>query len=1126
MKSIKKPKKNFDLARKTDRDLVIAEHKSITHLEPPEYNFLRVFKTPFAGFGVIAHKTIKKNQIICSYQGETVQQEIKDGVMPKYNEITTALAAKKKQLTQNEDKPLTETGQEELDEFADRLKKLIRSYAFVLKQNHRQCLTVLSHRQAGIAAFVNCSWNGFANAEAKLENNKIVYRTLRDIQPNEEILIDYGCDYTDSQEFHHIFPIGSRSIARFLEQNARHYPHLHQSIALDKTDQALLGTQATHVLLPHYCSDSKILKSLNDTEINLLPIIEMIKHPTDNKFIPLPSQQFITTLMYACLKPELSENKTLFEKLIQKKVCVDFVTANGCSAWHILTSQYRSSAQNKICMKLSTAIYHVYDKRGWADAYLPYLYKNLKATSAENQQAIFSAILVPPKKTGYKRVNLIQEDSRQETSLSIIAETATTTEASQFDKSEEKTNPPTEIKSDIVMEPPSELKWGDSIPPLEANPLAENKLITLPLPVEKSSCHKRKRDCINITGEPVVKKQITEFPHPDHKEKKINIEMHISFLEAELRFRGIDRIFDKYDINIIDILPALKSGVPIAAFLVLRKESDCLEDILENISAPDDKIAFISAPISCPGDWHGHTALTICLLKYSYYEKAGKIFDALLSEDIPRENFLKIMIRPLEQGVHKGWTPIALTVGNNNSRNFDFILDTVLPSQIFALLSTCQPESNIQGLNAAAIAVKFRHLDILRAILWHPGMDRDQGMALMTTPQMEGSEAGLTALEIAVKYYRDDIFAFLLEDIMSANRLDLIQKPLSNGEYQGCSLLAVAVMKKSLPAVKALGETENSERGTDQCVALITAPQAQGQYVGMTAIAMSVQQGEMQIFDFLLHICNSKKISILAHPQPEGRFRGFNAISMAAYLKNAGVFSSLLTMIGKNNLFKLINLRQKDGIVSAKGLTPFDIAILSKNLAIILLMLDTIPVNQKLAMFNTPHPAGSFHGCTNFAIAVFHQQFSIATEMLKDMNMDQKIALITSPQNGGPLAGLTAISIATKQAQDNFNFLNFLLKQLPLVKLVPIRELKAPIGEEKGFSVSDIAVKYKKYLQIMPEMTEHLRPFTEKLRTVSIVQNQSISFNFSSQGSMTSNTTTASHSTCLTLTQTKTRTTL
>jgi hypothetical protein len=516
MKNMKKPEKIFDLARKTDRDQVIAEHKSITHLEPPEYNFLRVFKTPFAGFGVIAHKTIKKNQIICSYQGKTVLQEIKDGVMPRYDEVTTALAEEKKQITQNGDRPLTEEELEKLDEFANQRKKLIRSYAFVLKKNNRQCLTVLSHRQAGIAAFVNCSWNGFANAETRLENNKIVYRTLRDIQSGEEILIDYGCDYTDSQEFHHIFPIGSRSIDSFLEKNAGHYPH--QPIALDKTDQELLGTQATHVLLPHYCSDSKTLKSLNGTEINLLPVIEMVKQTTDNKFIPLPSQQFITTLMYACLKLELRENKTLFDKLIQKKVCVDFVTANGRSAWHILTSQYRNSPQiDKICMKLSTAIYHVYDKRGWANAYRTYLNKNLKETSAENEQAIFSAILVPPKKTGYKRVNLIQEDFHQATNLSVVAETAPITETTQFDKSEEKINPPAEIKSDIVMEPPSELKRSDSIPSLETIPPAENKLITLSLLVEKSRRQKRKQDRIQLTGEPVVKKQITEFPHSDYK---------------------------------------------------------------------------------------------------------------------------------------------------------------------------------------------------------------------------------------------------------------------------------------------------------------------------------------------------------------------------------------------------------------------------------------------------------------------------------------------------------------------------------------------------------------------------------------------------------------------------------
>jgi SET domain-containing protein len=275
----------FDLSKDTHREKIIAEHDSITSLELPENDLLRVFKTLSAGFGVIAHTLIKKGQFICTYQGEKVVQEIKDIIIPQYEEIIQAVAAKRKQLTQNEDKPLTQTQQEELDKLTNELEKHIGNYAFVLKQTKTKYVTILSHKKSCAAALVNCSWNGFANAKAKLQNNNIIYYALRDIQPGEEILFDYGYDYTDSKDFQHIFPIGSRSIEMFLEQNADHYQA--QPIALSKTDQALLGAQATHLLLPKYCSDPQNLKLYKGNQINLLPLIEMTEQKTVHKFKPL-----------------------------------------------------------------------------------------------------------------------------------------------------------------------------------------------------------------------------------------------------------------------------------------------------------------------------------------------------------------------------------------------------------------------------------------------------------------------------------------------------------------------------------------------------------------------------------------------------------------------------------------------------------------------------------------------------------------------------------------------------------------------------------------------------------------------------------------------------------------------
>jgi hypothetical protein len=1165
-----KKQKIFDLSKKTDRDQIIAEHKSISHLEPPENDYLRVFETDSAGLGVIAHAAIKKNQIICTYHGKVSVQEIKDGVIPQYEEIIKAVAAKKKELTQNKDKPLTPAQQEELDEFTHQFEKLIGNYVFVLKETKKQYVTVHSHRHAGIAALVNCSWNGLANVKAKLQNNQIVFVALRDIKPGEEILIDYGYDYTDSIKFQHIFPVGTRSIKQFLEQNTEHYPT--QPIPLNKTDRRLLATKATHVLVPYYCSDPRKWKTYTGKQINSLPLIEMVKPKSGKKFKPLPSQQFITAFMYACLKTEEKVNKTLFDKLIQKKVCVDFVTKNGCSAWYILTALYSNSTlMNKMCEKLTKTIYQLYDKRGWGDAYQPYIQKNLYETSQEIQQAIFSAIFTPPqkskklparKKTNYKRVRSIRgevaseaksesshisfpllpiqpevnspnssgedmiieaKETKMETTL--IIEPVLPTEIEDKVQSEEKLIQPAEMKLDIIMEPLPHLKRSDSIPLLEAVPPAENKLIDLPLRIKKSNHHKRKRDCIDLTIEPVVKKQLAEYPGLDQKEIKTytameNKYLNISFMEAELKSGVIGRELQKYKINPELVLLALKRGITVAAFLVLNNQAECLVAILEQIPSGEDGIAFVNAPLSCPGEWHGHTALTIGILKYSYVDfyqidsdtEEISILEALLGP-IPYGQHFKQVTQPLEQGANKGWTPIAVAAICNKLPNIDFIISTVQRTEAFTLLNSFQPGGTAQGLSPVAIAVKSRNVTTLKVMLEHPRITEDQEITLINTPQMEGSEAGLTVLEIAVKYYCEDVFAFLLDKVIFACRLDLVQKPQPTGEYQGCTLLAVAVLKKSLAAVRALTELEASERGADQRVSLITAPQGQGRYVGMTAISLAVQQEEIKIFDFLLKSCEHKKISVLTHPQPAGCYTGYNAISLAAKLKNVGVFSSLLATIGKDNLFKLINIRQEQGI--EKGLTPFDFAILSGDLAVILLMLNAIPDTQRLAMLNAIQPTGSFEGCTNFAIVVYYRQLSLIKEIL-NKNADDNIKLITALQ-GGFLKGLTAISIAVKWW--DLDLLSYMLRYLPLQYRLSLLKHHALQGEEKGLSALEIAAKYKKPRDVATLMA-YLRPLTIMPPTVSIVQNQSVSFNFSRQITVTSNTTTATTNASITLTQT------
>jgi hypothetical protein len=1133
-----------------------------------------------------------------------VVQEIKNGVIPMYDEVATVIATQKKQLTQNEDKRLTETAQEKFDEDAHRLKKLIKSYAFLLKQNNKQRRTVLSHRQAGIAALVNCSWNGFANVEAILVNNQIAYRAIRDILPGEEILIDYGCDYTDSLEFLHIFPIGSRSIDLFLKQNAEHYPSPHQSITLDKTEQALLGTQATHVLVPHYCSDLKKLKSLSDTEINLLPIIEMVKSTTGDQLIPLPSQQFMTGLMYACLKPELREHQALFDKLIQKEMCVDFVTTNGRSAWHILTARYDNTRHiNKMCMKLSTAIYHLYDKRGWTNAYLPYLRKNLKETSLENQEAIFSASLIPPKKTHSKRINLTQEDSQPKTNPSVVVETLITIETSQLDKSpllpetklddvqvshsisstqlevnlyhsvdekmivktkpevtphftdDEKMRKPFETKQagfsshiEIAtgIEPPSKLKRSDSIPILEAVRPTENKSIILPIikpqdylalttePKIESKKVKRKRksrDCIDLTSEPVMKKPTSESLELTQKEIKTKIGMenkyiNISFMENELKFGAIGRTLQKFNLNIDFVLLELKRGFTLAAFLIINKQMQCLDSILRGFSSTGEKIAFIHAPCSTE-NLQGYTALTIALIEDNIPLNDDNEYDAMMTifENIPIQEIFNLASPPLETGFHKGWTPIAVAAWFNKSDNVEYLLDVCneacKPTQMFALLNTYPLEGETRGLNSVAIAVKYnKYLTFVAMLKW---IIENQIVNLLFEPQMEGSEARLTIFDIAIKYHNSHtklILLTLLQEVICFNPLYLTHKPQSTGEFQGCSLLAIAVILQIFPAIRAIENIKNME----QRAAVITDPQAAGPYLGMTALSIALKKENMEAFNLLLEVSGSEILSILTLPQPAGVFQGLDLITIVTYFSNPLTIEPLCNAIGKANLLTLLTLPR--GGEKEKS-TPFDLAILSNRLPFILPILKIIPPALKFSLVSSVHSGGRFLGCTNFAIAVFYKQFSIVKEMLKDHNMQQNFALITTPQYGGPLAGLTAISIAVKQW--NFDLLSLLLSYLPLAERLPILHFKTPQGEEKGLSAFDIAVKYKKSeglseligrLRPIINFREHLRPLEKKPQTPSIVQTQSVSFNFSNQVTTTPNSTTAL-STCLLLTQRK-----
>ena len=351
--------------------ILTKEHSTIQEFKSTSAGLLGVLKTEATGFGIVAQTFIEKGTQICKYLGEHVKiGESEFNKLPpevcNYSLEVRGATRRKKRKTDKNDKSIN---------------------------------LILGHKIASEGSLINNSID-FANVEI-VPNTKseLLFITTKNIHAGEEILLDYGKKYHGRENFRHIFPIGSRSSELFLQQNEKNYGG--EPLALTEKEQELLGTKATHVLLPHYYRNKFLWDKLSAYEINFLPLIEGVKLPGE-KFKPLKEQTFITPLMYACLKKHDDMMDSVFRK---KGVNVDFVTKSGRSAWSILTADWGQPEFSRgRCGKLSRIIKDFYHRNKLPiKAYQNYLRAN--ARNMSNNDVNTSFLLKKRKKNGAGRKN-------------------------------------------------------------------------------------------------------------------------------------------------------------------------------------------------------------------------------------------------------------------------------------------------------------------------------------------------------------------------------------------------------------------------------------------------------------------------------------------------------------------------------------------------------------------------------------------------------------------------------------------------------------------------------------------------------------------------------------------------
>ncbi len=298
------------------------------------------------------------------YGGEFVTQKIKNGVVrppfekekekAEYIERLKAKRTVEAEIT--EENGLTKAENAELDSYLEELERRIGDYAFTVDERQDEIEYCFGHENASILNFVNHG-HEITNVapEYDVENKQIVFYAERDIKEGEELLFNYGATY-GVEKFEHIFPIGIRTSKEFYQQNFEEYGCI---ILLSKENQQLLGTSASHLLIPKNYGDLR--KNNTSMRINSLPILEMAQEE-NGELNPLKKQNFITQLMYAFLE----QDEEIIESYIKKEVSLAFVTQGGKSALSIANKKAKTNPKLAgLRDRLVAAIKHSLKGEGW-----------------------------------------------------------------------------------------------------------------------------------------------------------------------------------------------------------------------------------------------------------------------------------------------------------------------------------------------------------------------------------------------------------------------------------------------------------------------------------------------------------------------------------------------------------------------------------------------------------------------------------------------------------------------------------------------------------------------------------------------------------------------------------------
>jgi len=269
----------------------------------PSKHGLLLFKSKSYNLGVVTLTLIKKNNIACQYLGTETS----------LSETTKPTNIKKVLL--KESKITKKTPKHKVDEKIEDYSSWISHYAFEIKKN----LDILAHENRSVAAFINHNSTD-PNIIADIRNDKIYYRAKRDINPGEQLLIDYGPDYDYPDELSYIpCTEGHLRPAEILCNNIKFYSL--KPIKISEKQKKALQIKNDYVIASKdFNKASKNIKNLTDFKPNnnlesRLPVYEIVHYTKDtkNRYTVASKQKHLTELMLACANKSKEHIKYLIK---------------------------------------------------------------------------------------------------------------------------------------------------------------------------------------------------------------------------------------------------------------------------------------------------------------------------------------------------------------------------------------------------------------------------------------------------------------------------------------------------------------------------------------------------------------------------------------------------------------------------------------------------------------------------------------------------------------------------------------------------------------------------------------------------------------------------------------------